>query len=98
MAKKTKDSDKDFKIEFNTPYNMDSKYATNFTIELILDYFKISFYEIKPDLILSPQDRKKFEQRGTVRADCLGSFILTRDNVEKLNEMIADQLSDEDIP
>jgi len=98
MTKTKKPSAKEFKIEWNIPQNMDSKYATNFTLQHFENHFKMSCYEIKPDIILSLQDRKKVDQRGTIRADCIGSYIITRDNLIKLKEIIETQLSKKNIP
>jgi len=54
--------------------------------------FKISLFELKPDIILTEADRKAVEKRGSIRADCIGSYITTPESLEKFRDIMSDQL------
>jgi len=92
MAKKKEPIAKDYKIEFNTPAFLESRFATNFVIQRMGDNFKISLFEFKPDIILSEKDIEAVEKRGSLRADCIGSYITTPETLEKFRVIINRQL------
>ena len=82
-----------YQIEFHTPDFMPASIATNFVVQRIEDNFKVSLYELKPDIILNEEDIKKLEKRGTVRADCVGSFIIFPHNLKTFIDVLSKQLS-----
>lgn len=82
-----------FKVEFHNPPFVPSSIATNLVVQRFEDSFKVSFYELKPDIILSEEDKNKMEKRGTLRADCVGSFIISPNSLETFVGIMNDQLS-----
>lgn len=82
-----------YKIDFHTPEFMPSNIATNIIVQHFQENFKVSFYEIKPDIILSEEDKSKMEKRGTLRADCVGSFIISHGDFRKFIDVMQEQLN-----
>jgi len=92
MTEKKEPIAKDYKIEFNTPVFLESRFATNFVVQRMGEYFKVSLFEIKPEIILSDKDREAFEKKGSIRADCLSSYIISPESIEKFINIMSDQL------
>lgn len=92
MAKKDEPIVKDFRIDFNVPQYLESRFATNFVVQRMGNLFKISLFEIKPDFILSPKDRKEFEKKGSINADCLASYIVSPESLENFVGIMTEQL------
>jgi len=80
-------------IDFNFPDYIITRFATNMTIQTIENEFKISFFELKPAMILSEEDIEKIRKQGTARADCIGSFIITPDRLPKFIQVLNEHLS-----
>lgn len=92
-SKETKIQPKTYKIIFHTPDYLPSNIATNIVVQPFEDNFKVSFYELKPDVILTDEDRQRMEERGTLRADCVGSFIISSSNFKTFIDVMQDQYS-----
>ena len=80
-------------IDYKIPDDVITRFATNITVQIIENEFKVSFFELKPDIILREEDRKELWQRGTVRADCIGSIIVTGDRMRKFIDALSQQLA-----
>src|SRR3990172_6828217 len=93
MAKKKEQKGHILSIEWNIPDNIITRFATNMTIQTIENEFKISFFEVKPPIVLSEVDQKKMKKIGTVKADCVGRFIVTPDRLPKFIADLNEQLS-----
>lgn len=91
--KKEQTKEVTYVVDFHTPEFMPSKVATNIVIQMFNEVFKMSLFELKPDIILSEEDRKRMESRGTVRADCIGSFIINPANLRTFVKLINEQLA-----
>ena len=83
----------DLKIEWNIPDNITTGFATNIVVQKIDHEFRVSFFELKPDIVLREEDIKKMVRRGTVRADCIASLIITPDRMHKFIEAMTTQLT-----
>lgn len=90
--KKEQSKEVTYTVDFHTPEFTPSKIATNIVIQMFNEVFKMSLFELKPDIILSEEDQKRMESRGTVRADCVGSFIISPVNLRTFVKLINDQL------
>jgi len=84
-------------IEWNIPDNIIARFATNIVVQRMENEFKISFFETKPPIILSDEDREKLKKAGTIRADCIGSIIVTPDRLRKFIQTMDKQLSEYNI-
>lgn len=80
-------------IEWNIPDHIITRFATNIIVQTIENAFKISFFEIKPPIMLSDEDRAKLRDTGTIRADCVGSIIVTPDRLATFINAMNEHLS-----
>ena len=93
MAKKRAESDKQEEgikvpIEWHVSDNIITRFVTNMTIQTIEKEFKISFFELKPGINLDPQSSPP----KSVKADCVGSIIVTIDRLPAFIEVMQRQL------
>ncbi len=68
-------------IKFNIPPTLITRFASNMVIQTFENEFKISFFEINPEIRLDPSD----EIPDEVLADCVASVIV---NANKLPSFI----------
>jgi len=93
MAKTKQSHQVELKIEYNFPDNITSRFATNIVVQVIEHEFKLSFFEIKPEIILDDQDKlEKMKERGTVSADCVASIIVTANRMGGFIKVLNGQL------
>lgn len=60
-------------IEWNIPDTVITRFASNMLIQTIENEFKISFFELKPKILLGPSE----EIPKKILADCVASVIVT---------------------
>jgi len=72
---------KEVPIKFNIPPTIITRFASNMVIQTLENEFKISFFEVKPEIRLDPSD----EIPDEVLADCVASVIV---NASKLPSFI----------
>lgn len=85
MAKKKAKTGKqeiEVPIKWYVPDTIIARFANNMTIQTLEYEFKLSFFEVKPEIRTDPMAPPPTE----VRADCVASVIV---NVAKLPEFIA---------
>lgn len=88
--KKTKPSKKEVAevvIKWHIPDTIITRFATNMTVQIIENEFKISFFEIKPEIYLEPIPIPPNE----VQADCVASVIVTADRLPRFIEVLIEQ-------
>ena len=70
---------KEFLIEWYVPENIKSHYATNMVVQYTGEEFVISFFEVKPPIILgSPDEIKSLREKiESVKAECLSRIIVS---------------------
>ena len=66
-------------IEWHIPEEMTPRYATNFVIQFTGHEFVLSFFEVRPPIVLgSPEEQKEqLENLGSVRANCIAQIVLS---------------------
>jgi hypothetical protein len=64
-------------IKWNIPDNIITRFASNMVVQLLENEFKISFFEVSPDIQLGLDNKVPNE----VQANCVASVII---NAEKL--------------
>jgi hypothetical protein len=57
-------------------------------VQTIEDYFKLSFFEIKPEIHLVAPSKPQTE----MKADCVASIIVTPDKFARIVEVLKNQL------
>lgn len=75
-------------IKFNIPPTIITRFASNMVIQTFESEFKISFFEIKPEIRLDPSD----EIPDEVLADCVASVIVSADKLPSFIEILQIQL------
>jgi len=74
-------------IKWHTPDNMITRYATNMLVHIIENEFKISFFEIIPEIRLDPTSPPPNE----VRADCVANIIVSPEKLPSFIKALQDQ-------
>ena len=75
-------------LKWYIPDQIITRFASNMVVQTIENEFKISFFEIKPDIVLDPSNPLPKE----VRAECVTSVIVTADRLPKFIEALQKQL------
>jgi len=75
-------------IKWNIPPTIITRFASNMVIQTLENEFKISFFEIKPEIRVDPSE----EIPDEVLADCVASVIVTADKMPSFIEILQQQL------
>ena len=75
-------------IKWNVPDSIVTRFASNMVVQTIEDYFKLSFFEIKPEIHLVAPSKPPTE----IKADCVASIIVTPDKFALIVEVLKNQL------
>ncbi len=78
---------KEIPIKWHIPDNIISRYANQVLVDIIENEFKLSFFELKPEIRLDPKTPLPTE----VRADCVANIILPPHKIPKLIEALQKQ-------
>lgn len=76
-------------LKFHIPDTIITRFATNMTIQIIENEFKISFFEQKPEMRFEQNQKPPSE----IKADCVASVIVTADRLSRFIEVLQDQLN-----
>ena len=79
---------KEVPIKFNIPSTIITRFASNMVIQTFENEFKISFFEIKPEIRLDPSD----EIPDNVLADCVASVIVNANKLPSFIEILQKQV------
>ena len=91
--KKTKASKKEVTealvpIKWNIPDTITTQYATNSTVQILEQEFKICFFEQKPELCFDVDAKPPKE----MKVDCVSSVIMNASRVDRLINALQVQL------
>jgi hypothetical protein len=75
-------------LKFHVPDNIISRFATNMTVQILDDEFKINFYEMKPELNFDPNAAPPSE----VKADCVASVIVPASKLDSWIDVFKGQV------
>ena len=76
-------------IKWHIPDNIITRFASNMTVQFLESEFKISFFEIKPEIRLDPSGPLPKE----IQAECVASVIITVDRLPKFIAALQTQLN-----
>lgn len=76
-------------IKWYIPDNIITRFASNMIVQTVENEFKISFFEIKPEIIFQPSEPTPKE----VRAECVASVIVTAERLPKFIEALQKHLN-----
>ncbi|MEE9613646.1 MAG: hypothetical protein V3W31_01675 [Thermodesulfobacteriota bacterium] len=90
MAKKKKEQEikGGLPIEWHVPDTIITRFVTNMTVQVIEYEFKLSFFELKPEIILGPTPKLPKK----IKADCVASVIVTPDRLASFIKVLKGQL------
>lgn len=75
-------------LKFVIPNTIITRFATNMTVQVLEQEFKINFYEMKPELCFEQNAKPPSD----IQADCVASVVLTAERVVRLIKALQDQL------
>lgn len=86
----TNNNEKGVPVRWNISENIVARYATNMVIQQLENEVLISFFEIKPPIILgSPEQiQKQLEELGSVNADCVAQIIVAKNKMPNFIEAL----------
>jgi hypothetical protein len=70
-------------IEWDIPDNLVARYATNMVVQRLENEYLISFFEVKPPIILVEPDEieSKLKELKSIRANCVAQIIISEDKM-----------------
>jgi hypothetical protein len=74
-------------IKWNIPEDITTHFASHMIVQQIEDYFKLSFFEVKPKIKLIDPDAPEKE----VKADCVASIIVTPFKLQAIVKVLDEQ-------
>lgn len=86
--KKSQDHPMQIPLKWRITDSVVTRFASNIVVQTIENEFKVSFFELKPEIKLSPSDPLPQE----VLADCVASVIITADRMPKFIGALQAQL------
>lgn len=75
-------------IKWNVPDTIVTRFASNMVVQNIEGYFKLSFFEIKPEIHLFAPKTPQTE----IVADCVSSVIVPPDKLPAIIDVLTKQL------
>ncbi len=79
-------------IDWQVPDNVPTHRVTHAVIERIGDEFILSFFEQRPPIIVTEDDRKKAMQLKSAKALCVARIYLTPERLESFTRVFKDHL------
>jgi hypothetical protein len=74
------------KIKYKTPDSLITRFASNMTVQFIEDEFRVSFFELKPEVYLGSG-----EPPAEIDAECVSSVIITKSRMQKFINALQQQ-------
>jgi hypothetical protein len=75
-------------FKWHVPDTVITRFASNMTIQILENEFKISFFEMKPEIRLDPNAPIESE----IRADCVASIIVSPNKMPQFIAALQKQL------
>lgn len=88
ITKTPKKTTKDVPINWRIPEGISTPFATNMLVQIIEHEFKLSFFEIKPPILLDTTQKRP----DSVSADYIGGIIVSADRLPKFIKVLQTQL------
>ncbi len=82
-------------IEWRIPENFVSRYATNLVVQGSEHEFIISFFEIRPPMILGSPDEQRatLQQIQSVPAECVARIVVAAERMPEFVKVLQEQLA-----
>ena len=84
------------KIEWNVPPDLVARYATNLVVQRMENEYLISFFEIKPPILLGEKDEviRMAKEMKYITANCVAQVIVAADKMPGFVEALSKNLKD----
>lgn len=84
-----------FPLEWNIPDDIVARYATNMIIQRAENEFIISFFEVKPPVLLGNPDEiiEQVRKIKSIRANCVAQVIIAAEKMPTFVEALQKNLS-----
>jgi len=93
MADPVESESLELPIEWYLPDSIVSRYATNMVVQRAEHEFIISFFEVKPPLILGEISATNAREKiGSVRAECIARVVIAKERMPKFVEALQTNL------
>jgi len=94
MTKKDNNTQIELPLEWSIPDNVIARYATNIVVQRAEHEFIISFFEVKPPLLLGTPDEiiEQAKKLNVVRANCVAQIIVASDKMPSFVEALEKNL------
>ena len=81
-------------IEWNVPDDIVARYVTNMVVQRAENEFIVSFFEIRPPLLLGNPDEiiEKVKKMDSIRANCVAQIIVAADRMPVFVEVLVKNL------
>lgn len=80
-------------VEWYVPESIVSRYATNMVVQYTGQEFIISFFDLKPPIILGEPNKDALENLKSVRAECIARVIVSPSRMPKFVEVLQTNLA-----
>ena len=84
--------ERELPIEWYVPDSVVRRYATNMVVQHTDQEFIISFFDIKPPLIVGEPSQEMLENLKSIRAECVAQIIVTAARMPKFVEALQTNL------
>ncbi len=86
MQNKKQDISMVLPIEWSVPDCIVARYATNMVVQRLENEFLISFFEVRPPIILGepPEVAEKLKQKKSITANCVAQIIVAAEKMPSL--------------
>jgi hypothetical protein len=83
-----------FRIDWNVPNDVQTRYATNLVVQSAAHEYIISFFEIRPPILLgSPEERQVTAQEiKSLPATCVARIVVARDKMPEFAKVLHDHV------
>ena len=76
-------------IKWNTPETLNTRFASHMVVQTVEDYFKLSFFELKPEIHIVPMSNRPTE----INAECVASVVVPPHKIIAIIEVLQKQLA-----
>ncbi len=74
-------------VKWNVPEYIITRFASNMVVQVLEDAFRISFFDIRPDIRLDENQKPPEE----IQADCVASVVITANKLPSFIKVLQQQ-------
>lgn len=83
-----------FPLDWNVPEKLEAKYATNMVVQRLENEYLISFFEVKPPILLGDPESilEKAKSIKSIQANCVAQIIIAAEKMPSFVTALQDNL------